>query len=100
MKASWLLLAMVALLPIAANATQLSCQDPRLLDAVRRSIAETRLDESILRQRWRGGVPNARPGHPQCFGALGDPPGDAGTFWYGWRTFEGKTYVVWEPYHW
>ena len=95
------LLPVVLLLPIAAKA-ELSCQDPKLLDAVRRDIAERNLNEGYLRMQWRGISPSYRTGHPQCMGALmGTRPSSADSYyWYGWRTFEGRTYIVWEPYHW
>jgi hypothetical protein len=68
------------------------CNDPELLDSVRRGIAERMLNEAILHTQWlhTGYRPSSQT--LLCYGIL--PM--VGSVNYGWKTFEGQTYVVWE----
>jgi hypothetical protein len=85
------------LLSSAANAASLTCQDQRLLDAVRRSIAQQSMNEAILHMGWYHVQDRYQPDYPQCIGQM-VAPGYYSQYLYGWRTFEGKTYAVWQPF--
>jgi hypothetical protein len=68
------------------------CNDPTLLDAIRRKIAKQHLNEAILHTSWMHVSVMPGPDGKQCYGIF--PM--VGSVYYGWRTFEGQTYVVWE----